>query len=142
MQQPPDRNRTSWLHPLHAVLPASMTPLFFGVLISDIAYSKTYEVQWVNFSSWLIIGAIVFCGFVLFWALVDLVRGARRDRRAWVYIALLFATFVLAFIGALIHAKDAWATMPEGLIVSAFVAVLAGAAVWIGFSGTREGAAT
>lgn len=142
MHQPPGRNRTSWLHVLHAILLAGIVPLFIGAFFSDIAYVKTYEVQWANFSSWLIVGAMVFCGLALLWALVNLVRDDRRDRRAWLYVALLFTTFVFGFIGALIHAKDAWATMPGGVIVSGIVTVLAVAAVWIGLSGTHEGAAT
>jgi uncharacterized membrane protein len=131
------RSKTVWLHPLHAVLLAGMIPLFLGALLSDIAYWRTYEVQWVNFSSWLIVGGLVYCGFALLWAVVDLVRGDRRDRRAWLYVALLLATFMLGFIGALIHAKDAWAAMPEGLIVSILFVWFAAAATWIGFGQTR-----
>ncbi len=134
--------RIPWLHPIHAVLLAGMVPLFCGALISDIAYSRTYEVQWANFSSWLIVGAMVFCGCSLLWAVVDLLRRDRRDRRSWFYVGLLFVTFLLGFVGALIHAKDAWAIMPEGLIVSALVAALAVAATWLGYSQIREGAAT
>ena len=41
------------LHPLHAILLAGTVPLFLGVLLSDIAYASSYEVQWKNFASWL-----------------------------------------------------------------------------------------
>ncbi len=134
----PGRSR---LHPLHAVLLAGMLPLFVGALLSDIAYSRSYEIQWTNFASWLIAGALVFCGFALLWAVVDLLRVDQRGRRSWLYVSLLLVTFLLGFVGALIHAKDAWASMPEGLIVSMIVALLAVVATWIGFSGVREGAA-
>ena len=53
---------------------------------------------------------------------------------------LVLATFAIGFINALIHAKDVWASMPDGLILSAIVVVLAVAATWIGFSTLREGA--
>ncbi len=135
------RPRTSWLHPLHTVLLAGMLPLFLGALLSDIAYSRSYEIQWTNFASWLIAGALVFCGLALLWAAVDLLRVDRRGRRSWLYVSILLGTFLLGFVGALIHAKDAWASMPEGLIVSMIVALLAVAATWIGFSRVREGAA-
>ncbi len=38
--------RASPIHPVHAVLLASSLPLFVGTLLSDWAYSVTYEVQW------------------------------------------------------------------------------------------------
>lgn len=128
------------LHPVHAVLLAGMLPLFLGALFSDIAYGRSYEVQWSNFASWLIAGALVLCGFALLWAVIDLFRADRRGSRSWLYVAVLAGTFGVGFVGALVHAKDAWATMPGGLIVSVIVAVLAVIAVALGFGGTRKGA--
>ena len=45
------------IHPVHAVLASSALPLFLGALLSDWAYSSSYEIQWTNFASWLIAGA-------------------------------------------------------------------------------------
>jgi hypothetical protein len=45
----------------------------------------------------------------------------------------------VGFVNALVHAMDAWATMPEGLILSAIVAVLAIVATGFGFSTVRAG---
>jgi uncharacterized membrane protein len=45
----------------------------------------------------------------------------------------------LGFVNALVHAKDAWATMPEGLYLSAVTAFLALVAAWIGYSGFHAG---
>jgi uncharacterized membrane protein len=42
--------------------------------------------------------------------------------------------WVLGFVNALVHAKDAWATMPASLWLSVIVTVLALAASWIGYS--------
>ena len=128
------------LHPLHAVLLAATLTLFLAALLSDIAYGESYEVQWTNFASWLIAGGLVFGGCVLLWALIDLIRADDRRGRPLVYFLLVLATWVLGFINALIHAKDVWASMPDGLILSAIVVVLAAAATWIGFSTLREGA--
>lgn len=44
------------LHPLHAILLAFPLPLFLGALISDFAYWSSFQIQWSNFSSWLIAG--------------------------------------------------------------------------------------
>ena len=53
-----------WVHPVHAVLLAGTVPLFLGAMLSDIAYSASYEIQWSNFASWLIVGGLVFGGAV------------------------------------------------------------------------------
>jgi uncharacterized membrane protein len=45
--------------------------------------------------------------------------------------------WVLGFVNALVHAKDAWATMPEGLYLSVITTLLALVAAWIGYSGFR-----
>jgi len=114
-------------------------PLFLGAMLSDIAYFKTYEIQWSNFSAWLIAGGLVFCGLALLFAVVNLIRAQHRKGRPLVYFALLLATWLLGFINALEHAKDAWATMPQGLVLSVIVTLLACAATWIGLSNLRDG---
>ena len=127
------------LHPLHAVLLAGTVPLFLGVLLADTAYYQTYEVQWKNFASWLLVGGLVSCGLALLWALVELVGADRRNPGRGLYFLLLLATWVLGFVDALVHAGDAWASMPRGLWLSIIVAVLAIVATALGFS--RYGAA-
>jgi uncharacterized membrane protein len=111
-----------------------------GALVSDIAYSSTFHVQWANFSAWLIAGGLLFSAFAMLWALIDLFRsGTSRNRRPVIFFVVLLAMWVLGFVNALVHAKDAWATMPAGLYLSAIVALLALAAAWIGYSGFRSG---
>ena len=131
------------LHPLHSILLAFPLPLFLGALLSDFAYWSSYQMQWANFSSWLIAGGLLVGGFALLWALIDLIRsGAARRTRAAVYFVVLLAMWVIGFINALVHAKDAFAIMPEALFLSAAAAVLALVAAWVGYSGyqTREAA--
>lgn len=110
-------------------------------MLSDIAYSASYQIQWSNFASWLIAGGLVLGAFAVLWAVLDLFRADRRGPRALLYAALLLATWVLGFVNALIHAKDAWATMPTGLVLSVIVVVLACAATWLSFSSLRVGGA-
>ena len=134
-----DRTVPRALHPLHAVLLAGTIPLFLGAALSDFAYSSSYQVQWANFASWLIAGGLVFAGFTLLWAVIDLLGAHRRGGRFLVYVLLLLATWVLGFINALVHARDAWATMPTGLTLSVIVVLLACVATWVGFSSLRAG---
>jgi uncharacterized membrane protein len=106
--------------------------------VSDIAYSRTFHVQWANFSSWLIAGALIGGGLAILCALVSLFRyRGSGSRRPLLYFVILLAMWVLGFINALVHAKDAWATMPEGLYLSAVTTLLALVAAWIGYSGFR-----
>lgn len=139
-QRPADQRPARAIQPFHAALLAATIPLFLGGLLSDIAYAMSYEIQWSNFASWLVAGGVFLTGFVLLWAFIDLVRADRRQRRQIIYFLLVLATFVLGFVNSLVHARDAWATMPSGLILSAFVTVLAVLAAWLGFSSLRVGA--
>ena len=136
-----DRAYQRGLHPVQAALLAGIIPLFLGATLSDIAYSSSYQVQWTNFASWLNAGGLAFGGLALLFAVIDLFRADRGGHPPRFYTLLLVATWILGFINALIHAKDAWASMPSGLILSGIVTVLACTATWVGFSGLRTGGA-
>lgn len=123
--------------PLHAILLAGTVPLFLGALLSDIAYYRTYQIQWSNFASWLIAGGLVFCGLALLFALVNLLRAQPKTGRPLVYFVLLLFTWGLGLINAFEHAKDAWAVMPVGLVLSIIVTLLAVVAAWLGLSNLR-----
>jgi len=127
--------------PLHAILLAGTVPLFLGALLSDIAYYRSYQIQWSNFASWLIAGGLVFCGLALLFALANLLRAKRKVGRPLLYYMLLLATWVLGFINALEHAKDAWAIMPASLVLSFIVTVLACVTAWVGLTNLRSGGA-
>ena len=127
------------LHPLHAILLAFPFPLFLAALVSDIAYWRTFQVQWANFSSWAIAGGLLGGGFALVWALVDLFRfRTAGNLRPLIYFVLLLVMWLLGLVNALVHAKDAWAAMPESLYLSAVTTLLALAAAWIGYAGFRS----
>jgi uncharacterized membrane protein len=123
---------------MHAVVAFSALPLFFGALLADWAYARSYQVQWTNFASWLIAGGLVFAGLALLWAAVDLLRSSARRGHGALYLLLLLASFVFGFVNALIHAKDGWAAMPAGLVLSIVVLLLAAAASVIGLAGMRR----
>jgi len=119
---------------LHTILLAGTVPLFLGALLSDIAYFKTYQIQWSNFASWLLAGAELFCGLALLAALVNLVRAQRKSGPVVLYFLLLLATFVLGLVNCFQHAKDAWAVMPAGMVMSVIVFLLSVLAAWVGLA--------
>jgi hypothetical protein len=84
-------------------------------LLSDLAYAASFQVQWINFSQWLIAGGLLVGAFALLWAVIGLrLREAVPKPRSIVYVVALLAMWVIGFVNALIHAKDAWASMPAG----------------------------
>lgn len=133
----------TYRHPpglLHTILLAGSVPLFLGALLSDIAYYQSYQIQWNNFASWLLAGAELFAGLALLCALVNLLRARRKAGRPMTYFLVLLATWVLGLVNSFEHAKDAWASMPSGLVLSVIVTVLSVAAAWLGLD-ARSGAA-
>lgn len=125
------------IHPLHAVFLAGTVPLFLGAALSDAEYASTYEIQWNNFASWLIVGGLVFGAIALLFAIADLSRRARRAPGFTAYFAALAATWIVGLFNALMHARDAWGSMPGGLVLSIIAAVLACLATWFGFATPR-----
>lgn len=122
------------LHTMHGVLLSGTIPLFLGGLLSDLAYASSYQIMWTHFASWLIAGGLVFGGFALLWAIINLFRADRRGTHSVLYTLLLLATWIVGFWNALVHGKDAWAAMPMGLILSVLVVLFACASTWIGFA--------
>ncbi len=125
--------------PLHAMLLAGTVPLFLGALLSDIAYYNSFQIQWANFAAWLIAGGLLFAGLALLFALGNLIGAQRKAGRPVLYFLLLLVTWVIGLINAFEHAKDAWAVMPTGLVLSTVVAVLAVITAWLGLSNLRSG---
>lgn len=128
-------------HPVHAILLAFPIALFSSAVVTDIAYLRTAELQWTNFSAWLISGALLFGGLVLAWALISLVlgwRGAERIRRG-IYAGLLAVMWILGLINIFKHSQDGWSSVETfGLVLSILCALLALAAGVLAFSNLGE----
>lgn len=121
---------------MHTTIAFSAVPLFVGALLSDWAYAESYQIEWANFASWLIAGGLLMAGTALLWGAADVLRLRLMSHgRSKAYLLLLLATVVLGFVNALVHARDGWAAMPTGLIMSVVVVVLAVAASAFGMWG-------
>ena len=111
--------------------------MFLSAALSDAEFAFTYEIQWSNFASWLIVWGLVFGGIALLFAIIDLSRPARRVPGIAIYFAVLLAAWAVGFFDALMHARDAWGSMPGGLVLSVIAALLACLATWLGFATPR-----
>ena len=134
-----ERRYAAVIHPLHAILLAGTVVLYLGATLSDIAYAKTYQIQWNNFASWLLAGGLVLNGIAVLFLLADLLRADRRAAGILAYALAMVASWIAGCLDALMHARDAWASMPAGLVLSIVATLLACVATWFGFRGRRLG---
>lgn len=132
------------LSSLHSILLAFPLVLFTSAVLSDIAYLTTAEIQWSNFSAWLITGGLFMGAFVLLCAAIGFFANQAQASRGprLNYLLLLTAMWVIGFINALLHSRDAgYSVTPTALALSVIVAALALIAAWIGYSGFVRGEA-
>lgn len=127
---------TSAAHPVHGILAAYPLVCFTGALVTDIAYAGSANMQWANFSVWLIAAG---AGMGLLAAIAGIVdalahRDRRRRRPVWHSVATL-AMLALAIVNGFIHSRDGWTSVvPTGLMLSIVVSILAVATAWSGYA--------
>jgi uncharacterized membrane protein len=100
---------------------------FIGALVTDIAYWKTAEMTWANFSAWLLAAglataAVATLVFLMDWLLGRLVG---LQRPGWISTLGSVVVVVLAVVNSLVHSRDAWTSVvPLGLALSAATVVV------------------
>lgn len=127
---------------LHGIVLSFPVALFTTALAADAAYLGSAEIQWSNFASWSIAGALVFGGLALLWGLVDWLRFLRRPggARRLAYVVVLAAMFAVGLVDAFHHARDGWSSVGmTGLGLSAAATLLALVAGWMMFSRVARG---
>lgn len=104
--------------------------LFVGTLIFDILYANTANVLWAKSAAWLVtIGLVIAIiprllnlGHVWFASRQAVLRVERID--FW----LNLVGIVAAILNAFVHSRDAYAIVPENVILSVITVVLLGIA--------------
>ena len=131
--------RPAPVHPVHGILSAYPLALFTAALGTDIAYANTAQMQWANFSVWLIAGGLAMGVLAAIAGIVDAIAH-RKDRplsrrRPWPHGIGVVLMMAFALVNAFVHSRDGWTSVvPTGLILSVIVAVLAIATSWMGYS--------
>lgn len=124
-------------HPIHPMLVPFPIACFVGALITDIVYWKTAQMIWSTFSAWLIVAGLVMGGFAALAGLIDFAsnRAIRSQRPAWPHAVGNLVVWIIAFINAFVHSRDAWTSVvPTGLTLSAITVVILLFTAWLGGS--------
>ncbi len=121
--------------PLHPLLAAFPFVCFTGALVTDLAYGQTADMQWANFSVWLLTGGLVVGAFAVATWLIDY-AGDRRIRTipaALAYGVGLVGAMLLALWNVFVHSRDGWTSVvPTGLVLSVVTVLLIAVTVWLG----------
>ncbi|MFC3443945.1 DUF2231 domain-containing protein [Sphingobium rhizovicinum] len=126
---------------MHGLLLAFPVALFTFALFTDIAYLQTAEIQWTNFSSWLIVGALLGGALVLIWSIILAVVAWRLAHRqpSLIYAVLIAIMWIAGLVNAFQHSQDGWSSVGvTGLILSIISAALALTASWVAHRTVRE----
>ena len=134
--------RGTWPQPLLVISLSGSLFFFIGSALSDWAYASSYEIQWENFASWLLAGALILSGIALAYAAADLRKPARRSRAGVLFILWLALGWIVGFFDVLMHARDACASMPAGLWMSITASAAVAVAVWLFFFSLLAGDAS
>jgi uncharacterized membrane protein len=103
--------------------------------LTDIAYTATGNVQWANFSSWLLAVGLIISIFVVIAGVTDFL-GSRRIRalkHAWIHGIGNAVALLLSIWNALVHTHDGYTGVwPTGLTLSAVVVAILLVTGWQG----------
>ena len=112
---------------IHPMLVPFSVVCFVGAFLTDVAYWSSPDMQWANFSIWLLTAGLVMAGFAVLASLIDLIRSRRprRSRPAWLRIIGAVLAVVLSVINAFVHSRDAYTSVvPTGLALSGLVVLV------------------
>ena len=124
-------------HPIHPMLVPFPIVCFVGTLVTDIAYWRTAQMMWADFSAWLLTVGMIMGVLAAIAGLIDFLgnRLIRTQRPAWPHMIGNIVVLLLALLNALVHTRDAWTSVvPIGLILSAVVVLILPVTGWLGWS--------
>lgn len=110
---------------------------FAGALVTDLAYWRTAQMMWADFSAWLVTAGVLIGFLAAIFGLIGLLgdRLLRADALTWLYAIGNAAALILATLNMFVHTRDAWTSVvPWGLALSAGVVLILALTGWIGCS--------
>jgi uncharacterized membrane protein len=135
MSDTPRATATLAGHPLHAMLVPIPLTCFIGTFVTDLVYWKTANMQWANFSVWLLTAGLFVSVLAVLAGLIDFF-GDRRIRNldaAWIHGLGNGLALLLSLVNVFIHSRDAYTSVvPTGLILSGLVVIILVVTAWNG----------
>lgn len=121
-------------HPIHPMLVPFPIAFWIGALITDIIYSRTADVQWTNFSQWLLFGGLVFGALAAVAGITDYFGDRRvRSHAASAHGGINIVVFIIQIFNSFVHARDGWTSVvPTGLTLSIIAVLLLAVSGWLG----------
>jgi len=121
----PAQTRSRVANAIYALLNPMPYGFFVAALIFDAIYARSADVLWVKSAAWLITLGLL---FAILPRLVNLVHVWRPSNRSpsvekadfWLNLVAILAAIANAFV----HSRDAYGTMPEGMLLSALTVLL------------------
>ena len=114
--------------PLHAMVVPFPIVCFIGAFLTDLAYLNSGgQVQWANFSQWLLAFGELMGAIAALLGLVDLFsrRRAARPNSAYFYFGGCALVLTLGLFNNFVHARDGWTgVVPTGLTLSVFTVLV------------------
>jgi uncharacterized membrane protein len=106
----------------YAVLVAFPVVCFTLALLTDLAYFRTTNLMWTEFSAWLLLAGAIFAALSALAGAIEYLRN-RTTINPDVALAHAIgnvAILILAFFNNLIHSRDGWTSVvPWGITLSA-----------------------
>jgi uncharacterized membrane protein len=124
-------------HPIHPMLVPAPIACYVGTLLTDIAYWRTANVMWADFSAWLITAGVIMGYLAALVGLIDFAsnRLIRAQPPAWPHVIGNLIVLVLATLNMLVHTRDVWTSVvPWGLVLSTAVVLILLFTGWMGWS--------
>src|SRR3954454_210887 len=81
-----DATATIAKHPIHPMLVPFAIACFIGTLLTDVAYWRTAEMMWANFSAWLLVAGLIMGVLATAAGLIDFLGDRMVQTPAWSHI--------------------------------------------------------
>ena len=123
--------------PFHRSLWAFAAAALVGTLITDIAYWRSAQMMWADFSAWLLAIGLVMGGLAAVAGLIDFFgnRLIRTQTPVWPHMVGNIAVLLLALLNSFVHTRDAWTSVvPLGLTLSLITVLILPVTGWLGWA--------
>lgn len=103
---------------LYVILDPLPFGLFFAGMIFDIVYVNSFNPLWIKGAAWLILLGLLMSIIPRLLMLAFLLRSPTFNLNSLISYAIYAFGIILSLWNSFIHARDAYGSMPSGLILS------------------------